>query len=70
MESDSGLSLAGGLSIGTVVIVGGLILAVPFWVTFRKAGLSPWISLLIFLPYVPPLVLMVLAFSRWPATED
>lgn len=45
-----------------------LILIVPLWRIFSRAGLAAAWSLLIFLPFVGALaVLLVLAFSRWPA---
>ena len=39
----------------------------PLWRIFRRAGLSPWPSLLILIPIVGcPAVGSVLAFKRWP----
>ena len=51
---------------GIVIIVAIAALIVPFWVAFKKAGLSPWLSMLIFIPGVGLLVtLYVLAFAKW-----
>lgn len=37
----------------------------PFWAICRKAGYSPWFSLLIVVPWVNLIGLYVLAFSNW-----
>jgi len=51
-------------------IVTGIILVLPVWVIHRKAGLSPWLSLFLFIPiFGLLLVYMILAFSKWPATQ-
>ena len=42
------------------------LIIVPLWVAFKKAGLSPWLSLLVLIPGIGLLVaLYVLAFARW-----
>lgn len=41
------------------------ILIVPFWQIFKKAGMTPALSLLMILPFVNLVMLYVLAFSRW-----
>ncbi len=48
----------------------GLVLVWPLWRICRRAGLAPALSLLVFLPFIGGLVVvLVLALSRWPATE-
>jgi len=42
-----------------------LIVVPPFWAICRKAGFSPWFSLLIVVPWVNLIGLYVLAFSNW-----
>ena len=37
----------------------------PYWMIFKKAGFSPWISLLMFLPLINIVTLWVVAFSTW-----
>lgn len=37
----------------------------PYWMIFKKAGFSPWLSLLIFVPLANIITLYVVAFSRW-----
>jgi len=46
-------------------IVVTLIVLIPYWVIFRKAGFSPWLSLLMFVPLGNIIMLYVLAFSEW-----
>jgi hypothetical protein len=55
-------------------IVAGLVVVVPFfvlhivffWIVCKRAGLSPFLSLLCLIPYAGPfIVLCILAFSRW-----
>ncbi len=54
--------------IGQIVL--GLILIFPLWKIHSKAGKDPVLSLFIFLPYLGILIVsLILAFSRWPATE-
>jgi hypothetical protein len=48
-----------------------LLLVYPFWRIYRRAGLNPWFSLLVFLPYVGlPAAAVILAFQRWPTGES
>jgi uncharacterized membrane protein YhaH (DUF805 family) len=49
------------------MLVIGLILIIPFWQLFAKAGYSGWWSLLMIVPLVNLIALYVLAFSSWPA---
>jgi hypothetical protein len=48
-----------------VVLVFAAILIIPYWFIWKKAGFSPWFSLLMFLPFVNIVMLYVLAFSEW-----
>lgn len=47
-----------------MVIVWAIVI-VPFWQIFKKAGMTPALSLLMILPLVNLVMLYVLAFSRW-----
>ena len=44
-----------------------LIIAVlpPYWMIFKKAGFSPWLALLMYIPLINIIVLYVVAFSNW-----
>ena len=46
-------------------IVVTAIVLIPYWVIFRKAGFTPWLSLLMFVPLGNIIMLYVLAFSQW-----
>jgi len=42
-----------------------VIVLVPYWFIWKKAGFSPWLSLLMFIPVLNLVMLYVLAFSDW-----
>jgi hypothetical protein len=49
-------------------VVGVTLLLVPTWFICKKAGFSPWLSLLCLLPSLGMLILLyVLAFAEWPS---
>ena len=49
-----------------IIIVVIAIVMVPCWFIVKKAGFSPWLSLLCIMPSLGTLVLLyVLAFSEW-----
>ncbi len=51
-------------------LVVGVFIIYPLWRIFRRAGLDPVLSLLIFVPFFGVLMVSgLLAFRRWPATE-
>ncbi len=63
MESE----LALGLIYQTII---GAFLLFPLWKIYSKTGKNPVLSLFVFLPYIGFLMVsLILAFSRWPATE-
>ena len=41
------------------------IIIVPFWFICKKAGFSPWLSLLNVIPFGNLILIYVLAFSDW-----
>jgi hypothetical protein len=52
------------------LLVIALVLVVPLWRVFQRAGLNPALSLFAIIPGLGGLVaLALLAFLRWPATE-
>ena len=53
---------AGILLIGIVVMV---LIVIPFWFICKKAGFSPWLSLLNVIPVGNLVLLYVLAFAEW-----
>lgn len=48
-----------------IVLVGMAIVVLPFWFICKKAGFSPWLSLLNFVPAGGLILLYVLAFADW-----
>ncbi len=52
--------------IGFFIVLINALIIVPFWFAFKKAGLSPWLSLLALIPLGGFLIpLYILAFARW-----
>lgn len=54
-------------------LIGSIIFLIPYWFIWKKAGFSPWLSLLMFVPLVNLVMLYVLAFSQWkvvPVTQS
>jgi hypothetical protein len=41
------------------------IIVIPMWFIWKKAGFSPWLSILSVIPMVNLIMLYVLAFSEW-----
>ena len=53
-----------------VGLVLAVLLIVPTWKIFAKAGFNPAWSLFLFLPWLGMLIVVLfLAFRRWPAVE-
>lgn len=48
-----------------VLLVIVVIAIIPYWMIWKKAGFSPWLSLLMFIPLVNFIALYVLAFAEW-----
>jgi Zn-dependent protease with chaperone function len=47
---------------GTLI---SIIVLIPWWFIFKKAGFSPFLALLMFLPLINIVMLYFLAFARW-----
>ena len=50
--------------LGIVLVVLAIII-IPFWFICKKAGFSPWLSLLILIPLGNIVLIYVLAFAEW-----
>jgi hypothetical protein len=48
-----------------LILVGIAVVIVPFWYILKKAGYSPWLSLINILPFGTLVLLYVLAFGAW-----
>jgi hypothetical protein len=61
-----GILLAMAAILPIIILVSIAIVMVPCWFILKKAGLSPWLSMLCIVPSLGTLVLLyVLAFSDW-----
>ena len=43
-----------------------VIILLPYWKIFQKAGYSGWLAICMFIPIVNIVVLFWFAFSKWP----
>ncbi len=65
-EAVKGILMTMAVLIPIIYAVVVAIVMVPFWFILRKAGMSPWLSLLCLFPSLGVLVLLyVLAFAEW-----
>jgi hypothetical protein len=48
-----------------IILVGYIIFIVPFWFICKKAGFSPWLSLINVIPLGNIILIYVLAFAEW-----
>jgi len=60
---DPGLVLLGAASCAALILA--VIVTVPFWAIFKKAGFSPALSILMLVPMVNLITLYLVAFSKW-----
>ena len=51
--------------VGIITLVALVIFIVPFWFICKKAGFSPWLSLLNLIPLGNLILLYILAFAEW-----
>lgn len=51
--------------IGILILVGYAAIILPCWFICKKAGFSPWLSLLNLVPLGSLILLYVLAFAEW-----
>jgi len=49
-----------------MMLVMAVVVILPFWFIFSKAGYSKWLSLLMVVPLVNVILLYFLAFAKWP----
>jgi hypothetical protein len=58
------------LMIGLIgALLGALLVVVPYWFIFRKAGFHPALSLLMIIPLVGVIMRFYLAFADWPSLK-
>jgi hypothetical protein len=54
--------------LSAIIIVAGFL--VPWFFIYKKAGYSPAMGCLMFIPLVNIIMLFVLAFSQWPIERE
>ncbi len=53
----------------TILLFSPLVI-VPFWRIFKKAGIYPELSILMFVPVANVVALYYLAFAAWPSLRN
>jgi hypothetical protein len=56
--------------IAVVTIMALIVFIVPFWFICKKAGFSPWLSMLNLLPLGSLVLIYILAFAEWKTVPD
>ena len=51
-------------------LIMAVLIILPFWFIFSKAGHSKWLSLLMVVPVVNIVMVYFLAFSTWPNQRE
>lgn len=59
----------GGPELVIILVVFGVFGMLPFWFICKKAGFTPWLSLLIIIPFGALILPFVLAFVDWPSLK-
>lgn len=42
-----------------------VLMMIPYWMIWKKAGFSPWLSLFMLVPLLNLVMLYILAFTEW-----
>ena len=53
-----------------VTVMVAFVGVIPFWFICKKAGLSPWLSLIFIVPFGALVLPFLLAFIDWPALRN
>ena len=48
-----------------IILIGFALIVIPFWFICKKAGFSPWLSLINLIPLGNLILIYVLAFADW-----
>ena len=65
-----GLGLTESMVICFIAVFLMLIIVLPYWKIFGKAGFSSWFSVLMVMPLVNIAMLFFLAFAEWPSLKQ
>ncbi|HEC83508.1 MAG TPA: hypothetical protein ENI46_03345 [Firmicutes bacterium] len=49
------------------LLITGIIIVLPFWFIFSKAGFPGALAILMIIPFVNLVMIFYLAFAEWPA---
>ncbi len=52
-----------------MMLIFAVLIILPFWLIFSKAGFPRWLSVLMVVPIVNVIMLYVFAFSDWPSLQ-
>lgn len=61
---------SGGIFAIAMLAVTYLVMAIAMWQFLKKAGLTPWVALMMLVPVANLGVLLWAAFTRWPALAE
>lgn len=53
-----------------ILAIIGVVVVLPNWKIFTKAGFSGWLSLIMIVPFINILLEYYLAFSEWPVHRE
>jgi len=53
-----------------ILLAVAVLLVLPYWFIFRKAGFDPYLSLFMLIPLVNFAMLYYLAFTEWPILKQ
>lgn len=55
--------------ISMIAVMVAMVGVLQFWFICKKAGLSPWLSLVIIIPFGALVLPFILAFIEWPSLQ-
>lgn len=53
--------------IGMIIAI--ILVGIPVWRILKRLGLSPWLTILTFVPVVNIIALWVLSYANWPGAR-
>ncbi|MCL6606422.1 MAG: hypothetical protein K6T94_26485 [Paenibacillus sp.] len=53
-----------------LIAIMAILVIVPFWKIFVKAGFPGWLSLVLLIPVFGVLIIYYLAFAKWPILRE
>jgi len=59
-----------GLQEFIIMTIIGIVIVLPNWKIFSKAGFSGWLSLIMIVPFINILLEYYLAFAEWPIHRE